>query len=61
MLAGNNVSWWKVAVVCVVAVVLTAWLLRYDRWETSQGETYVLDRWTGDLRECLGADCHTAY
>jgi len=54
------VKLWAIVLVSVAMLVFIAWLLRYDRWETSQA-SYVLDRWTGTIHECVDGKCYLAF
>jgi hypothetical protein len=49
---------WHLTMACV-AVVLFAWLFRYDAKPipTGFGGVYVTDRWTGTISYCLNGDC----
>jgi hypothetical protein len=55
---GRPMTKWHLTMACV-AVVLFAWLFRYDAKPipTGFGGVYVTDRWTGTISYCLNGDC----
>ena len=52
---------WAAVAFGVAALIFAAWLLRYEKWETSQG-AYLIDRWRGTIQECVSEEgCTPAF
>jgi hypothetical protein len=41
----------------VIALIVFAWMFRYDVKATGSDNAFVVDRWTGKMHLCLGSHC----